>query len=107
MTAASLGFRSGSNGSLHQQLQNGAFSATQPISLRRASRSVSGRIYKFVGRRRKVGILLMLMISVTVLSFVSVISRGQLQVLLSLVVNLIQNCRLVITFISNIILPCI
>ncbi|XP_074565680.1 putative hexosyltransferase MUCI70 isoform X1 [Curcuma longa] len=76
MTAASLGLRSGSNGSLHQQLQNGAFSATQPIFLRRASRSVSGRIYKFVGRR-KVGILLMLMISVTVLSFVSIISRDE------------------------------
>lgn len=110
MTAASLGLRSGSYGSLHQQLQNGAFSATQPILLRRASRSLSGirerektlhRIYKFVGRR-KVGILLMLMISVTVLSFVSVISRGQLRYLLFLVINLIQNCRLVISVMSYI-----
>ncbi|KAG6469450.1 hypothetical protein ZIOFF_074167 [Zingiber officinale] len=84
MAAASLGLRSGSYGSLHQQLQDGAFPATQPILLRRAARSFSGvrerekvlpRIYKFVGRR-KVGILLMLMISAALLSFVSVISRA-------------------------------
>ncbi|XP_042446940.1 probable hexosyltransferase MUCI70 isoform X2 [Zingiber officinale] len=85
MAAASLGLRSGSYGSLHQQLQDGAFPATQPILLRRAARSFSGvrerekvlpRIYKFVGRR-KVGILLMLMISAALLSFVSVISRDE------------------------------
>lgn len=84
MAAASFGLRSGSYGSLHQPLQAGAFPATQPILLRRATRSLSGirerekilpRIYKFVGRR-KVGVLLLLMISAALLSFVSVISRG-------------------------------
>ncbi|CAL9084580.1 unnamed protein product [Musa textilis] len=88
MTGGSLGLRSGSYGSLQPQLQNGvAVFPTQlpPILVRKTSRmSLSGsrekerilpRIFKFAGRR-KVGMLLLLVASAAVLSFVSVVSKG-------------------------------
>lgn len=88
MTGGSLGLRSGSYGSLQPQLQNGvAVFPTQlpPILVRKTSRmSLSGsrekerilpRIFKFAGRR-KVGMLLLLVASAAVLSFISVVSKG-------------------------------
>ncbi|RRT63730.1 hypothetical protein B296_00030273 [Ensete ventricosum] len=89
MTGGSLGLRSGSYGSLQPQLQNGvAVFPTQSLSIlvRKTSRmSLSGsrekerilpRIFKFAGRR-KVGMLLLLVASAAVLSFVSVVSKDE------------------------------
>nr|XP_018680121.1 PREDICTED: uncharacterized protein LOC103981108 isoform X2 [Musa acuminata subsp. malaccensis] len=89
MTGGSLGLRSGSYGSLQPQLQNGvAVFPTQlpPILVRKTSRmSLSGsrekerilpRIFKFAGRR-KVGMLLLLVASAAVLSFISVVSKDE------------------------------
>ncbi|WOL17073.1 hypothetical protein Cni_G25862 [Canna indica] len=88
MTGGSLGLRSGSYGSLQPQLQNGAVLSNQspPLSVRKPSKmSLSGsrekerilpRIFKFAGRR-KVGMLLLLVASVAVLSFISVVSKDE------------------------------
>lgn len=89
MTGGSLGLRSGSYGSLQQQqqLQNGASLPTvsPPAVLRKPAKlSLSGsrekerilpRIFKLAGRR-KVGMLLLLVASLAVLSFISVVSKG-------------------------------
>ncbi|WOK91438.1 hypothetical protein Cni_G00129 [Canna indica] len=87
MTGAPLGLRSGSYGSSLQQLQSGAVLPThsQPVVLRKSSRSFSGsrekerilsRICKFVGRR-KLGMMLLLMTLAAVLSFASVVSKDE------------------------------
>ncbi|CAL9049910.1 probable hexosyltransferase MUCI70 [Musa acuminata AAA Group] len=88
MNGGSLGLRSGSYGSLQQQLQNGAALPTQspPLPVRKTSKmSLSGsrdkekilpRIFKFAGRR-KVGMLLLLVASAAVLSFISAVTKDE------------------------------
>ncbi|RWV92166.1 hypothetical protein GW17_00045486 [Ensete ventricosum] len=88
MTGGSLGLRSGSYGSLQQQLQSGAALPTQspPLPARKTSKmSLSGsrekerilpRIFKFAGRR-KVGMLLLLVASAAVLSFISAVTKDE------------------------------
>ncbi|XP_042453591.1 probable hexosyltransferase MUCI70 isoform X1 [Zingiber officinale] len=88
MTGVSLGVRSGSYGSLQQQTQNGSLfpSQLQPVTVRKpAKMSLSGsrekeriwvRICKFAGRR-KVGMLLLLVVSVAVFSFISLFSKDE------------------------------
>lgn len=85
MTGASLGLRSGSYGSVQQP--SGALLSTQspPYLFRKPSKiSLSGprererilpRICNFAGRR-KVRMLLLLVASAAVLSFITVVSKG-------------------------------
>nr|DAD22878.1 TPA_asm: hypothetical protein HUJ06_024341 [Nelumbo nucifera] len=83
MTGGSLGLRTGSYGSLQQHLQNSVVLPIQttPVTLRKPSKMLLPgyrekekflpRIFKFAGRRR-VGMLLLLVVSVVV--FISVLS---------------------------------
>lgn len=109
MNGGSLGLRSGSYGSLQQQLQNGAALPTQspPLPVRKTSKmSLSGsrdkekilpRIFKFAGRR-KVGMLLLLVASAAVLSFISAVTKGLAFLLFFLIYKLSHALRLIIVW---------
>ncbi|RRT79517.1 hypothetical protein B296_00000827 [Ensete ventricosum] len=111
MTGGSLGLRSGSYGSLQQQLQSGAALPTQspPLPARKTSKmSLSGsrekerilpRIFKFAGRR-KVGMLLLLIASAAVLSFISAVTKGLAFLLFFLIYKLSHALHVIISLVA-------
>ncbi|KAA8515250.1 hypothetical protein F0562_018520 [Nyssa sinensis] len=84
MTTVSLGLRSGSYGSLQQQIQNGVLpiQTTPPVSARKPSKMFKERerlfrwIYKFAGRK-KVGMLFLCVVSAAIFVWVLYVGKGE------------------------------